>query len=95
SHWKMRRGRLVVPVECPTGAGVCEVHLTVKKGRKTLGTASVLLHEGTTGHVRLRLHIHKPAKGARARRVKLRATADSRDARGAFTRTERTVNVKV
>jgi hypothetical protein len=94
SRWKMKGNRLVVPVECPAGAGVCEVHIIVKKGRKTLGTTAVLLHEGTTKSVGLRLRVHKKAKGARTRRMKLSATADSRDARGLFTRTERTVAVK-
>jgi Tol biopolymer transport system component len=92
---KVKRGVASVRVTCPAAAqGPCAGKLTLKAGRRTIGTKGFNIKPGKTANVRVRINRSGSKLLKRQRKLKVSAVAVARDARGASVRTAAKLTLK-
>lgn len=92
---KVKRGIATLTVVCPAKAqGACAGKLTLKAGRRTVGSKAFSIKPGKTAKVRVRINSAGRKLLKRHRTLRVSAAAVARDARGTSVKTPARVTLK-
>jgi hypothetical protein len=88
------KGRAHVAVSCPAGSGGCSGKLTLRSGKKGIGSAKFTLAAGASKKVAVKLSAAARKKIRKRGSLKAKAVAASKDGAGASKRSSATIVLK-